>query len=57
MSGTDSLKGLISLSLFIEFNKNVDNDKKIEILEKHGGFKKLINNDLEEEKRDIILVK
>lgn len=51
MSGTDSLKGLISLSLFIEFNKNVDNDKKIEILEKHGGFKKLINNDLEEEKK------
>ena len=40
-----------NISLFEEFNKNVDNDKKIEILEKHGGFKKLINNDLEEEKK------
>lgn len=50
MSGTDSLKGLISLSLFIKFDKNVDNDKKLEILEKYGGFKKLIENDIQKEK-------
>ena len=49
MSGTDSLKGLISLSLHIDFDKSVNFNKKHTILTEFG-FKLLLNNDLEKEK-------
>ena len=60
MSGTDSIKGLIALSINIDFGKQLENDDKIKILEEHG-FKLLIEHELEEEKskynlRDIVFV-
>ena len=49
MSGKDSLKGLISLSLHIDFNKKINFSEKLIILQDFG-FEPLLNNDLKEEK-------
>lgn len=49
MSGKDSLKGLISLSLHIDFNKKINSNEKLIILQDFG-FEPLYNDDLKEER-------
>ena len=50
MSGTDSIKGLIALSINIDFGKQSKNDEKIKLLENHG-FKLLTGDDLSKEEQ------